>query len=103
MSQELDQSQPLFLKEKHKRREVAIVSFSETVVQYHPTFEARKALVEKIGNYRNEMILASVIPSNGIMCAYNTRWVDEDHRFEFLIWFYCFEEDIEQWSSISAA
>ena len=40
--------------EKHKRRKVAMVSFSETVVQYHPTFEARKALVEKIGNYRNK-------------------------------------------------
>ena len=91
-------NQPLYLKEIHKRREEAIVHFSETIVKYHPTFELRETLVNKVGNYTNEMILGSVIPSNGVMCAFETRWVDEENRFEFLIWFHCFEKEIEQWS-----
>ena len=96
MSQITEQSKNLVLKEIHKRNEEALVSFCETVVKYHPTFEERKNLVYKVGNYRNQGIHASVISSNGLICAYDTVWVEDDKRFIFEIWFWCFEKDLDQ-------
>ena len=50
MSQITEQSKNLVLKEVHERNEEALVSFCETVVRYHPSFEERKNLVYKVGN-----------------------------------------------------
>ena len=96
MSQITEQSKNLVLKEIHKRNEEALVSFCETVVKYHPTFEERKNLVYKVGNYRNQGIHASVISSNGLVCAYDTVWVEKDQKFLFEIWFWCFEADLDE-------
>ena len=96
MSQITEQSKNLVLKETHKRNEEALVSFCETVVKYHPTFEERKNLVYKVGNYRNQGIHASVISSNGLICAYDTVWVEKDQKFLFEIWFWCFEADLDE-------
>ncbi len=96
MSQITEQSKNLVLKEVHKRNEETLVSFCETVVKYHPTFEERKNLVYKVGNYRNQGIHASVISSNGLICAYDTVWVEKDQKFLFEIWFWCFEADLDE-------
>ena len=96
MVENSQQIQSLVFEEIHKRDEVALVTFCEKVVKYHPTFEERKKLVYKVGNYRNQGIHASVVTSNGLICAYDTVWIEKENRFKFDIWFWCYETDLDQ-------
>ena len=45
---------PVYLVETHTRLERAVVSFCERVVFFYPSFDARAALVDNIGDLMNK-------------------------------------------------
>ena len=55
---------PVYLIEKHTRLEEAQVSFCERVVFFYPSFQARSALVDNIGDLINKGHKSSYITNN---------------------------------------
>ena len=55
---------PVYLTETHTRLEKAEVSFCERIVFFYPSFQARAALIDNIGDLMNNGHKSSYITNN---------------------------------------
>ena len=86
---------PVYLIEKHTRLEEAQVSFCERVVFFYPSFQARSALVDNIGDLINNGHKSSYITNNIAVLYFKADWVPNKRRFEISIRYIGFETDVD--------
>ena len=86
---------PVYLIEKHTRLEEAQVSFCERVVFFYPSFQARSALVENIGDLINKGHTSSYITNNIAVLFFKSELVPDKMRFEISLRYIGFESDVD--------
>ena len=86
---------PAYLIETHKRLEKAVVSFCERVVFFYPSFHARAALVDNIGDLMNKGHKSSYITNNIAVLHFESKWVEDKMQFEITVGYIGFETDVD--------
>ena len=86
---------PVYLIETHTRLEEAKVSFCERVVFFYPSFQARSALIDNIGDLMNKGHKSSYITNNIAILYFETDWVPNEMRFEIFVRYIGFETDVD--------
>ena len=86
---------PGYLVETHTRLERAVVSFCERVVFFYPSFHARAALVDNIGDLMNKGHKSSYITNNIAVLHYLAEWVEDKMQFEITVRYIGFETDVD--------
>ena len=86
---------PDYLIENYTRLEEAQVSFCERVVFFYPSFQARSALVDNIGDLMNKGHKFSYITNNIAVLFFKSNWVPEKMRFEISVRYIGFETDVD--------
>ena len=86
---------PVYLTENHTRLEKAEVSFCERVVFFYPSFQARAALIDNIGNLMNNGHKSSYITNNIAVLFFEAGWISEKIQFEIRVQYIGFETDID--------
>ena len=84
---------PIYLVETHTRLETAVVSFCERVVFFYPSFDARAALVDNIGDLMNKGHKSSYITNNIAVLLFESEWVEDKMHFEITVRYIGFETD----------
>ena len=84
-----------YLVETHTRLEKAVVSFCERVVFFYPSFQARSALVDNIGDLMNKGHKSSYITNNIAVLFFKSEWVPDKIRFEISVRYIGFETDVD--------
>lgn len=85
---------PVYLTENHTRLEKAEVSFCERVVFFYPSFQARAALIDNIGDLMNYGHKSSYITNNIAVLFFEADWIPEKIQFEIRVQYIGFETDI---------
>ena len=86
---------PVYLVENHTRLEKAVVSFCERVVFFYPSFDARAALVDNIGDLMNKGHKSSYITNNIAVLHFEAKWVEDKMQFEITVGYIGFETDVD--------
>ena len=86
---------PVYLVETHTRPEKAVVSFCERVVFFYPSFDARAALVDNIGDLMNKGHKSSYITNNIAVLHFEAKWVEDKIQFEITVRYIGFETDVD--------
>ena len=86
---------PIYLIEKHTRLEEAQVSFCERVVFFYPSFYARAALVDNIGDLMNNGTHSGYITNKIAVLYFATDWVEDKMQFEINVGYVGFETDLD--------
>ena len=86
---------PVYLIETHTRREEAKVSLCERVVFFYPSFQARSALIDNIGDLMNKGHKSSYITNNIAILYFETDWKPDEMRFEITVRYIGFETDVD--------
>ena len=86
---------PIYLVETHTRLETAVVSFCERVVFFYPSFDARAALVDNIGDLMNKGHKSSYITNNIAVLLFESEWVEDKMQFEITVRYIGFETDVD--------
>ena len=86
---------PAYLVETHTRLEKAGVSFCERVVFFYPSFDARAALVDNIGDLMNKGHKSSYITNNIAVLHFEAKWVEDKIQFEITVRYIGFETDVD--------
>ena len=86
---------PAYLVETHIRLEKAVVSFCERVVFFYPSFDARAALVDNIGDLMNMGHKSSYISNNIAVLHFEAKWVEDKMQFEITVRYIGFETDVD--------
>ena len=86
---------PVYLIETHTRLERAEVSFCERVVFFYPSFHARAALIDNIGDLMNKGHKSSYITNNIAVLFFEADWVEDKMQFEISVRYIGFETDVD--------
>ena len=86
---------PVYLTETHTRLERAEVSFCERVVFFYPSFHARAALVDNIGDLMNNGTHSGYITNKIAVLYFATDWVEDKVQFEINVRYIGFETDLD--------
>ena len=86
---------PVYLIETHNRLERAVVSFCKRVVFFYPSFHARAALVDNIGDLMNKGHKSSYITNNIAVLHFEAKWVEDKMQFEITVRYIGFETDVD--------
>ena len=86
---------PVYLTETHTRLERAEVSFCERVVFFYPSFYARAALVDNIGDLMNNGTHSGYITNKIAVLYFATDWVEDKMQFEINVSYIGFETDLD--------
>ena len=86
---------PVYLTETHTRLEKAEVSFCERVVFFYPSFQARAALIDNIGDLMNNGHKSSYITNNIAVLFFEADWESGKMQFEITVRYIGFETDVD--------
>ena len=86
---------PVYLTETHTRLEKAEVSFCERVVFFYPSFQARAALIDNIGDLMNNGHKSSYITNNIAVLFFEAEWEPDKMQFEITVRYIGFETDVD--------
>ena len=86
---------PIYLVETHTRLERAEVSFCERVVFFYPSFHARAALIDNIGDLMNNDTHSGYITNKIAVLYFATDWVEDKMQFEITVRYIGFETDLD--------
>ena len=86
---------PVYLIETHNRLERAEVSFCERVVFFYPSFHARAALIDNIGDLMNKGHKSSYITNKIAVLFFEADWVQDKMQFEISVRYIGFETDVD--------
>ena len=86
---------PVYLIETHTRLKKAEVSFCEKVVFFYPSFQARAALIDNIGDLMNKGYKTSYITNKIAVLYFEAEWVEDKMQFEITVRYIGFETDVD--------
>ena len=86
---------PVYLIETHTRLKKAEVSFCERVVFFYPSFQARAALIDNIGDLMNKGHKTSYITNKIAVLYFEAEWVEDKMQFEIMVRYIGFETDVD--------
>ena len=86
---------PVYLIETHTRLKKAEVSFCEKVVFFYPSFQARAALIDNIGDLMNKGHKTSYITNKIAVLYFEADWVEDKMQFKITVRYIGFETDVD--------